>query len=204
VAEYLDGTYLPPVPATTVGGVAAAELLLASPGTVLLRAESGAARNSDKLELRLQPRATPTPPPAPTSTQAPEPTAPPATATAEPTPLPAPTAEPAAPQPPGGEGAGPAGLLLGLGISGLAATAGLWLTVRRCGDRPAAVRRAILGIIGGMAGYLLYILTAVRPESWAFWPEAAWAPAAGLAALVAAGALLGMLLVPLAPQRGAS
>ena len=200
-AEYLDGTYLPPVSATTRAGVAAAELVLSSPGTVLLYAESGDALNSDRLELRLQPPPTRTPPP--TFTPPPEPTelSATATATAEPTPLPAPTAAPEPGRPPGGEGTGATGLLLGLGITGVAATAGSWLAGRRRGGRPAMVRRALLGIIGGMAGYLLCILEVVRPGSWDFWPQAAWAPAAGLALVVAAGAVLGLLLAP--PGRGA-
>ncbi len=196
IAEYLDGTYLPPVTASAVGGIAAAELLLPNPGTVLLRAESGEARNSDKLELRLQPRATFTP--RPTTTYTPEPTPPPATATTQPTPLPvaAQVVEPEPQEPPGGEATGAAGLLLGLGVTAVAATTGAVLTGRRRGGRPAVVRRALLAIAGGMVGYLLYILAVIRPESWAMWPEAAWAPAAGLVALVAAGALLAMLLVP--------
>jgi beta-N-acetylhexosaminidase len=202
-AEYLDGTYLPPVQALTVGGVARADLTLLSPGTVLLRAESGNARNSDRLELRLQPRATSTPPP--TATQVPEPTAALATATAtvEPTPLPLPTqiVEPEPQEPPAGDEAGASELLLGLGVTGVAATSGSLLAGRGRGGRLAVVRRALLAVIGGMTGYLLYILGTVRPGAWSFWPEAAWAPAAGLALVVAAGALLGMLLIP--PSRGA-
>jgi beta-N-acetylhexosaminidase len=203
-AEYLDGTYLPPQHATTVAGVAAAELALLGPGTVLLRAESGNAHNSGMLELRLQYPATSTPPP--TDTQAPEPTAlaPTATATVEPTSVPLPTlaVEPEHPDPPPGAAARVSELLLGLGVTGAAATSGSLLAGRRGGGRPGAVRRALLGIIGGMSGYLLYILGAIRPESWGVLPEAAWLPAAGLALVVAAGALLGMLLMP--PARGAS
>jgi len=204
-AEYLDGTYLPPVPAETVGGVAGVEMDLSRPGTVLLRAESGDARDSDKLELRLQPPATRTATPPPTDTRVPEATAPPATTTPmpEPTPLPTQAVEPEPQGPPAGDGPGAAGLLLGLGVTAAVATAGSWLTVGRRGGRPAMVRCALLGIIGGMVGYLLYILAAVRPESWSIWPEAARVPAAGLAVLVAAGVLLGMLLAPQAPGRGA-
>lgn len=206
-AEYLDGTYLPPVSAATAGGVAGVNLNLSRSGTVLLRAESGDARSSDRLELRLQAPPTVTPPP--TDTREPEPTAAPATATstatAEPIPLPTETAAPAEPEPaewPGAEGPGAPGLLLGLGITGVVATAGSWLAGRWRWGRPAVVRRALLAIVGGMAGYLLCVLEVVRPGSWAFWPEAAWAPAAGLALVVAAGALLGLLLAP--PGRGAS
>jgi hypothetical protein len=119
-----------------------------------------------------------------------------------PQPLPAQTVEPEAPGPPVEVRPGAVGLLMGFGITGAAATAGSWLAGRRRSERTTVVRRGLLGVVGGMVGYLLHVLAVVRPESWPFWPEAAWASAAGLSFLVAGGALLAMLLpVPRAGGR---
>ena len=63
------------------------------------------------------------------------------------------------------------------------------------------VRWILLAVIGGMAGYILYALQAVRPEAWGILPDAAWVARAAVAGVVTVGALLPLGVVAAAVHR---
>jgi hypothetical protein len=88
-----------------------------------------------------------------------------------------------------------ADLLLTAGVTSLVAVAGIVALGRHRQRRATVVRWLSLAVVGGMAGYLLYALRIVRPETWGLLPEAAWVARAALAALTATGALLPLAVV---------
>jgi hypothetical protein len=50
-------------------------------------------------------------------------------------------------------------------------------------------------VIGGMLGYILYTLAAVRPELWEILPEAEWVTRAIVMAMTGIGALVFLVLM---------
>jgi beta-N-acetylhexosaminidase len=193
-AEYDSGTYAPPQSATTTDGLAEASLSLTAAGQVRFRAESGEATRSGTVSLLVE--ALPTETPAPTSTPAPGPptATPTSTTSAVPSPSPMSTAT-AGPVPIGStRPVDGTDLLLAAGTTALATLVGLDLLGRR--RRPATVVRWLaLAFSGGMAGYLLYALQIIRPETWGLLPEAAWVARVVVGVVAAVGALLPLAAV---------
>jgi beta-N-acetylhexosaminidase len=178
------GIFVPAVHSTTTAGMAEAAVTLREPGSVTITAASGEAVSSSALRVVVQPPPTvPAPPTAtipPTATASPtsEPTATP-TATITPAPTPAPTAPPAS-------GSGALDLFLAILGAGVAAGLGFgWLLLR--GEAPIYQWRGLLlGLSGGLAGYIVYGLW-LQPV----WPQAAALPVALLTGLA------GVLSLPL-------
>ncbi len=202
-AEVGSEMYVPPIQATTGGGLAEAIFTLAEPGQVRFRVESGEALRSQTLSLTLLPQPTATP--APTDTPRPTPTDPP---TPQPTltPQPSPTALPAGPTAvTAGAGARPVG---GADLALAAATILVvvlfgWLVLGRRRQPTTTVRWVLLAMTGGMLAYILYALRLFRPEAWGILPEAAWISSLALVVLVALGGLLALAVVLLtAPDTG--
>jgi beta-N-acetylhexosaminidase len=198
--EYGDGSYAAPSTTKTASGRAEAALILNSEGPVRLRAESGQAVQSEAVELLIQPLSTATlapsrtPVPTPTRTPTREPSPTPPTAT----PVPSPTdgARPAAASPV--RPVDGLDLLLAAGATLAVAAAGYLLLWRR---QPAIiVRWILLAICGGMAGYILYALQVVRPETWGFLPDAAWVARVALTGLVGLCALLPLAFMVRTPD----
>ncbi|MBN1137341.1 MAG: hypothetical protein JXM73_12200 [Anaerolineae bacterium] len=204
-AQYRDGmAYLPPQTAATSGGAAVVTMTLTAPGSVQLAAESGDAFRSQTIDLTIQAPPTPTalptvatptsPPPTPSPTTAPSATPLPPSPTAVPTSTPAPPSPtpsvevlPAALGPTRAVDGGD--LLLAGGATGAVLVGGCLLAGRKR-RRAAVVRWILLAVIGGMAGYILYAVQAIRPEAWGILPETAWAARAAVAVMVVVGALL--------------
>jgi len=61
--------------------------------------------------------------------------------------------------------------------------------------RRSVLRWILLVMIGGMAGYLLYALQVVRPETWGLLPQTTWSERAAVAIVVAVASLLPLPLV---------
>lgn len=204
--EYQDGTYLAPISAVTVGGLAEAQLDLQAAGQIRFHAESGQARRSQVVELVVQPSPTETPSPTATAT------APPVTATATvPLPTSSPTPSPtvaanaqegdpsATNRPPGGV----QDLLLACGGVGLAVLVGYPLLGPSRRRRSVVVRWLLLSTAAGLAVYVLYAM-GLLPEAWtgpAMAPGLGpWAGRLAMAGLVALAALLPLVLL----RRGGS
>jgi beta-N-acetylhexosaminidase len=192
-AEAANGGYVPPVQATTVGGLAEATFTLDGAGQIGFRAESGESLRSQTVALVVE--APPTPTAAPTRTPTAAPTDPPTpmpTMTPQPKPTPVPMAET---PPPAGGASRPvdgADLALAMGATLLVAVAG-WLLLGGRRLQPGIVVRWLsLAVVGGMLGYILYAIRVVRPESWGILPQVAWLPRAAMIGLVVVGALLAL------------
>jgi beta-N-acetylhexosaminidase len=192
---------LAPKVETTVGGKARTIVPLDRPGELWITAQSGEARNSTRIELRVGgdspgtiatvvPTATPSPTPTPTITPSPT-----ATATATPEPTPAPTPIPAAPPPPTPRVALPsyfAGLLGAVGAGGIA-----FRVRKRNGLKTAGVANADAdGIVAALwaatsawCAYLLYAVGWLPGSTDLQMRGYAWA--AGLVTLL--GGLLSLL-----------
>ncbi|HEX9118438.1 MAG TPA: glycoside hydrolase family 3 N-terminal domain-containing protein [Anaerolineae bacterium] len=178
------GVFVPVVHSTTIGGKAEATLTLREPGSVTLSARSGPAESSSNLHLAIAPP--PTVPASPTSTVPPTATATPTLEpTATPTATPSPTPEPALPPAQGNDmGSRVAGLALAALGAGLAAALGFgWLLLRRAAP-VYRWRGLLLGLSGGLAGYVAYIL----------WLRPAWPVTAALVTAL----LAGLAVVPFA------
>lgn len=163
------------------GGMVEATLILPESGRVSIYAEAGEARSQAPAFITVASPPTPTPPPtgtpSPTSTPTvtPEPSAtreatPAATLTPVPTatPTPEPEPQPEAPEPPA-PAARQVGLIDFLVAFGATIVAGgLGILAVRPSRRPLAwrVRFGLLGLIGGMAGYIFYSAGWLRPETW--------------------------------------
>jgi beta-N-acetylhexosaminidase len=190
-AEYTGSAYAPPVSATTGGGVAEATLILTDAGQVRFRAESGEARQSEIVALAIQPLPTATV--TPSRTPSPSPTVL-AASTAIPTPQPTSTPAPTETAPPVATGtehpASGFDLLLAAGITLLVAAIGCLLLGERRKQPAILVRWILLAIIGGMAGYILYALRVIRPESWGILPDAGWVTRVAMMVVVAVCSLL--------------
>jgi beta-N-acetylhexosaminidase len=166
--------------ATTVGGMAEAIFNLPDPGRVEIVAQSGEATSQRPLLVTVAAPPTPTPTgtftPTPTALPSATPSATPAPTTT-PTPTSTPTLTPTSTPIPG-EGAGEdtggmksrpvdgLDLLAAFGATLLAGVVGF--STRRRPGRSASrqVRLALLVLIGGLAGYLLYGAGWLRPEMW--------------------------------------
>jgi len=192
-AEYDNGTYAPPRTATTTDGLAEASLSLTAAGQVRFHAESGEATHSETVSLLVE--ALPTAMPTATSPPAPGPptATPTSTTSAEPGPSPTPTSTPGPPPIGSTHPVDGADLLLAASATALAALAGLALLGRR--RRATVVRWLALAISGGMAGYLLYALQVIRPETWGLLPDSAWVARVAVGLLAAVGALLPLVAV---------
>jgi beta-N-acetylhexosaminidase len=194
-AERIGGTYMPPVSAPALGGVAEAAFVLSEAGEVRFRAESGEARRSQVSVLTVEalPTATalssrtPTSAPTEAPTQAPTPSP-------EPSPIPA---QQGTVPPVPGSSPPVNGVDLGLaaGVILVAAVVGSVLLRARRRGRAVVVRWILLAVIGGMLGYILYGLQVIRPGMWGILPEEVWTARAVLVGLVAVGALLPFVLV---------
>ncbi|MEJ2734296.1 MAG: glycoside hydrolase family 3 N-terminal domain-containing protein [Anaerolineae bacterium] len=195
-AEYAGGAYAPPVSAYTVNGLAEASVVLNNAGQVRLRAESGEARNSQGLDLTIQPLATatvtPTRTPLPTPTERPTPVSSPS-----PRPSPAPTPGGQRPSPAAGASGPVDGADLGLaaGATLLIAVGSLFLLQLKQRPPATAVRWVLLSIIGGMFGYILYALQVIHPERWEILPDVAWLAQAMMIGMVMIGAVLPLVVV---------
>jgi len=195
-AEHTGGTYLPPVSAPVLDGVAEAVFVLNEAGEVRFRAESGDARRSQVSVLTVEsvptatassPRtATPTPTGVPTLAPTPSP---------EPSPLPPPQEETVPPVAGSSRPVNGVDLGLAAGVILVAAVVGSLLLGERRRGRAVVVRWILLAITGGMLGYILYALQVIHPDMWGILPEAAWTARAVLVGIVAVGALLPFVLV---------
>jgi beta-N-acetylhexosaminidase len=195
-AQYDAGTYAPPSVGATTGGLAEATLTLSAAGRVHVRAESDEAHSAQSIAFTIQPFPTDTPVPT---------RSPVATPTEEPTRLPtaSPTIAPSAT--PIGESPPPAtsptqpvdgiSLLLAAGTTLLVAWGGYLLLGERRRRHSTVVRWLCLAVIGGMLGYILYTLAAVRPELWEILPEAEWVTRAIVMAMTGIGALVFLVLM---------
>jgi beta-N-acetylhexosaminidase len=195
-AEHAGGTYLPPVSAPVLGGVAEAAFILNEAGEVRFRAESGDARRSQVSELTIES--------LPTATALSSHTATP-TVTSVPTLQPTPSPEPSPIPPPQEETVPPVvgptrpvngvDLWLAVGVVLVAAAVGSLLLGGRRRGRAVVVRWILLAIIGGMLGYILYALQVIHPDMWGILPQEPWTARAVLVSLVAVGAFLPFVLV---------
>jgi beta-N-acetylhexosaminidase len=195
-AEYTGGAYAPPVSAYTVNGLAELSVMLNDAGQVQLRAESGEARNSQVLDLTIQPLPTATV--TPSQTPAPSPTERP-TPVPSPSPRPSPVPTPEGQRPPPATGAsGPVdGTDLGLaaGATLVIAVGSLLLLQRKQRPPTTVVRWVLLSIIGGFFGYILYALQVIHPERWEILPDVAWLAQATMIGMVIIGAVLPLVVV---------
>jgi beta-N-acetylhexosaminidase len=202
-AEYEDGDYVPPVQASTSGGLAQAAFVLDDAGQVGFRVESGDASGSQAVALVIAPLPTATvaptrtPPPAPTDPPTPMPTS-----TPQPEPTPVPTKE----SPPPAGASRPvngADLAIAAGVTLLVAVMGWWLLGGRRLQRGTIVRWGSLSIAGGMLGYILHASRLVRPETWGTLPQAAWISRLVMIGMVMVGVLLALGVVLLtSPDAG--
>ena len=87
-------------------------------------------------------------------------------------------------------------LVLALGVTLLVAIGGYLLLGGPRKRRARALRWALLAIVGGMAGYILYALGILRPEAWGFLPAAARVARLVLVGIVIVGALLPLAVLP--------
>ncbi len=195
-ADYANGSFGPSRTATTSGGTAHTTITLSEVGQVQIHAESGDAHQSGivALTLELPPTATPTPSGTPSPTSRPTPTR---------TPTPSPTS-PISPTPTiktTSTATGPSrradgiDLMLATGTTLLVIAAGYLFLGERKGQREIVVRWILLATIGGMAGYILYALNLIRPETWGFLPEVVWIPRMVVVGLVMVTALLPLAMV---------
>jgi beta-N-acetylhexosaminidase len=198
--QYLDGTaYSPPETALTRDGLAVVTMTMTAPGSVHLVAYSGDTYRSQVVDVVIPAPPTPTGTALPTSTPTAMPTATEPARTATPTPvttpapLPSPTLISPSPPPsglpvtPGRVGPGAergAALLLAAGATSVAAAGGCLLPGTRGRRRSVVIRWGLLAVIGGMVGYILYVLQIIRPEAWGLLPEAAWASQAAVVGVV--------------------
>lgn len=194
-AEYEEGVYAPPQSAQTIDGVAETAITLNFAGQVRFRAESDEAARSQTIALEVHLLPTETPSPTPSATAGPPTAAPTATASATPSPSPTPAAEAGPPVSGPTRPVDGADLLLAAAATVFVALAGAAALGRRRRRRATVVRWLSLAVVGGMAGYILYTLQIIRPESWGFLPEAAWVARAAGAIVAAVGALLPLVAV---------
>ncbi len=152
-AEYTDGSRTLLRRSETTEGNAEVQFTLPAAGQVRFRAESGKATNSRTVVLTIQ--SPPTATPSPTPTEPPTPTPPPVRTTAPPSPTPEATVLPAGTDRP----ARAAALLLALSATTVTALVGLVLLGQeRRKHKVLVVRWLALVTIGGMGGYLVYLL----------------------------------------------
>jgi beta-N-acetylhexosaminidase len=162
----------PNATAETLNGIAEASLQLDRGGAVDVTASSNAANTSKVAHITvIAPTPTPTDTPPPTATLTPGPTEVPPTASPEPTATPTQLAPyQGAGQGGGASGRSPIGASdLGLALIGVFAAGGLGLAVRRpVVDGPSTwLRIGLLALVAGLAGYLIYGLSArVVGDAW--------------------------------------
>lgn len=195
-AEYDSGAYGPSYVAKTSNGLATATLTLNDAGSVRFYAEAGDAADSELATLSIL--ALPTNTPLPTHTPSPTPTPSPTTVpTLSPTSIPSPTAESTATPPVSGSERPVDGtdLMLAAVATLVVAVAGYPLLGRAKQQRVVLVRWLLLSVIGGMSGYILYTLQAIRPEAWGILPEKAWVARAAVVGVAGIGAMVPLGLV---------
>ena len=185
--------YLPAVSAPVVGGIAEARITVTQPGAITISARSGDAVQMRQINMTLVSPPTATQVASPTS---PATTTPSPTADASPTgaPRPATTPEPAAaeaPAPGAGQGASPdSHRLLTLLFGALGTAVGILLASAVVGGRtsgPMRLRATLMGVMTGMAAYLLYVVW--LPFGWSFtWGAGIASMLAGIMGVFAAGA----------------
>jgi beta-N-acetylhexosaminidase len=194
--EYAGGVYAPPVSVYTVDGLAEVIVVLNEAGQVRFRAESGEARDSQVVDLTVQPlptaTMTPSRTPSPSPTEIPTPVP-----TPSPRPSPAPTSEEERPPSVTGASRPVDGTDLGLAAGATLVMALGCLLLLRLKQRPptTVVRWILLSISGGMFGYTLYALPVIHPERWEILPDVAWVPQAMMVGMVILGAVLPLIVV---------
>ena len=195
-AEYAGGVYAPPVTAYTVDGLAEVILVLNDAGQVRFRAESGEARNSQVVDLSIQPLPTATVTPSPTPLPSPTEIATPVlTPSPQPSPTPTtggqrPAATTDASRPVDGTDLG-----LAAGATLIMAVGSLMFLQLKQRPPTMVVRWILLSITGGMFGYILYASQVIRPERWAVLPDAAWVAQVMMVGTVILGAVLPLVVV---------
>jgi beta-N-acetylhexosaminidase len=195
-AQYDAGTYAPPSTATTTSGLTEATLTLSAAGRVHVRAESEEAYTAQSAALTIQPL--PTDAPIPTRTPIATPTKlptrlPTTSPTVAPSATPTGTSPLSAPSPT--KPADGISLLLAAGTTLLVAWVGYVLLAERRRRHSVVIRWLSLAVIGGMLGYILYALAAMRPETWAILPETEWVARAVVMAMTGIGALVFLVLM---------